>query len=333
MAKQLSFYGTEIFTTAHHLSLSWDTLNQFKHSKSKTVSFLVHSKSSLINNRTLLDYWNRAFSSFDIVEKIFTHNVSHDSVPVGTAVMLMMSISSLRQIVTCKLVVVMFRGFSLFAKWILRCAKQVCSSGKTSNLWSWCVSFELSWDRDNVTWRDFRFPLRYNMRSALFGEILRSVGWKFLTEVSGKFIGPIFSGQAVQDLFISGTCSVPPDKCSYFIIHWTIQRCIVLATGFAKGKRWHGWLRHCVTSRKVAGSTGIGIFNWHNPSGRTTALGSIQSLTDSSTRNISWRVKADGALAWQPYHLHMPIVLKSLTLSLLGPSWPTFRFFFTAFIK
>jgi len=32
----------------------------------------------------------------------------------------------------------------------------------------------------------------------------------------------------------------------------------------------------------------IGIFQWHNPSGRTTALGSTQPLTEMSTRCISW---------------------------------------------
>jgi hypothetical protein len=51
------------------------------------------------------------------------------------------------------------------------------------------------------------------------------------------------------------------------------------------------WLRHCATNRKVAGSIPygvIGIFQWHNPSGRTMALGSTQPLTEMSTRNISW---------------------------------------------
>jgi len=36
------------------------------------------------------------------------------------------------------------------------------------------------------------------------------------------------------------------------------------------------WLRHCSTSREVAGSIPdgvIGIFRLHNPSGRTMALG------------------------------------------------------------
>ena len=39
----------------------------------------------------------------------------------------------------------------------------------------------------------------------------------------------------------------------------------------------------------------IGIFHWHNPSGRTMALGSTQPLTEMSTRNVSWEVKAAGA--------------------------------------
>ena len=52
---------------------------------------------------------------------------------------------------------------------------------------------------------------------------------------------------------------------------------------------WRSWLRHCATSRKVAGSIPygvIGIFHWHNPSGRTMALGLTQPLTEMSTRNI-----------------------------------------------
>jgi hypothetical protein len=43
---------------------------------------------------------------------------------------------------------------------------------------------------------------------------------------------------------------------------------------------WRSWWRHCATSRKVAGSIPdgvIGIFHWHNSSGRTMALGLTQS--------------------------------------------------------
>ena len=49
------------------------------------------------------------------------------------------------------------------------------------------------------------------------------------------------------------------------------------------------------TSWKVTGLIPIGvtgIFHWHNPSGQTMALGSTQPLTEMSTRNISWGVKA-----------------------------------------
>jgi len=39
----------------------------------------------------------------------------------------------------------------------------------------------------------------------------------------------------------------------------------------------------------------MGIFNWHNPSSRTMALELTQLLTEMSTRNISWVLKAAGA--------------------------------------
>jgi hypothetical protein len=50
-------------------------------------------------------------------------------------------------------------------------------------------------------------------------------------------------------------------------------------------------LKHCATSRKVAGSfpvVFIGIFYWLYPADSTMALGSIQPLTERNTRNIAW---------------------------------------------
>jgi len=91
------------------------------------------------------------------------------------------------------------------------------------------------------------------------------------------------------------------------------------------GTRWRSWLRHCATSQKVASSIPdgvIGIFHWHNPSGRTKALGSTQTLTEISTRNISWGVKADDTYGWQLYHLQVSTVLKSGSLNPLEPSGP-----------
>jgi hypothetical protein len=40
---------------------------------------------------------------------------------------------------------------------------------------------------------------------------------------------------------------------------------------------------------------GLDFFHWHNPVGRTMALGSTQPLTEMSTRNISWWVNVVGA--------------------------------------
>jgi hypothetical protein len=82
------------------------------------------------------------------------------------------------------------------------------------------------------------------------------------------------------------------------------------------------WLRHCATSRKVAGSIPdgvIGFFHCHNPSDCTMTLGSTQPL---STRNISWGLKVVSAKGRQLYRLHFPIVLKSGCLYLLEPAGP-----------
>jgi len=62
-------------------------------------------------------------------------------------------------------------------------------------------------------------------------------------------------------------------------------------TYLSRGTRCRSWLRHCATSRKVAGSipnSVIVFLHWHNPSGRIMGLGSTQPLTEMSTRNISW---------------------------------------------
>jgi len=48
----------------------------------------------------------------------------------------------------------------------------------------------------------------------------------------------------------------------------------------------------------------------------------LTPLTEMSTRNVSWVVKAADAYGWQPYHLHVPTVLKCGSLNLLEPSVP-----------
>jgi len=76
--------------------------------------------------------------------------------------------------------------------------------------------------------------------------------------------------------------------------------------------------KHCT---KVEGTRG-GAVSWDialRPYG-TMALRLTQPQTEMSTRNISWVLKAAGAWIWQTYHLHVPTVLKSGSLSLLEPS-------------
>jgi len=52
------------------------------------------------------------------------------------------------------------------------------------------------------------------------------------------------------------------------------------------------------------------------------ALGLTQPLTEMSVKNISLEIKKAGVYGWQPYHLHVPSVLKSGNLKLFEPSGP-----------
>jgi hypothetical protein len=55
------------------------------------------------------------------------------------------------------------------------------------------------------------------------------------------------------------------------------------------------WLRHCATSRNVAGSIPdkvIGYFKWPNPSSRTTALGVDSASNRNEYQESSWGVKS-----------------------------------------
>ena len=84
------------------------------------------------------------------------------------------------------------------------------------------------------------------------------------------------------------------------LLCWEINHTKYQQTAICYGARcwWRSWLRHCATSLKVAGSIPdgvIGIFHWHNPSGRTMVLRLTQPLKEMSTRNISWGIKEAGA--------------------------------------
>jgi hypothetical protein len=58
-----------------------------------------------------------------------------------------------------------------------------------------------------------------------------------------------------------------------------------------RGTRWRsGWRTALQTGRSRVRFPMVllDFFHWHDPSGRTMALGSTQPLTEMSTRNISW---------------------------------------------
>jgi len=87
-------------------------------------------------------------------------------------------------------------------------------------------------------------------------------------------------------------------KKNWLVLEYISKKCTTCDKNYVSystllGARcwWRSWLRHCATSRKVAGSIPddvIGIFHLHNHSGRTMDLGLIQPLTEMSTRNVSW---------------------------------------------
>jgi len=81
------------------------------------------------------------------------------------------------------------------------------------------------------------------------------------------------------------------------------------------------WLRHSATSRKVAGSIPddfTGNFHWHKSFRPRYDHGVDSASNRNEYQEYFLGVKTAGASGW-PYHLHVPIVLKSVSLSLLEP--------------
>jgi hypothetical protein len=85
-------------------------------------------------------------------------------------------------------------------------------------------------------------------------------GWKNRNRAYGFL-------ESEQEAVIANSYRQWFESTSYIMICYTVTM----------GHAMTQWLRHCATNRKVAGSIPdgvIGIFHWHNPSGRTMALGS-----------------------------------------------------------
>jgi hypothetical protein len=75
------------------------------------------------------------------------------------------------------------------------------------------------------------------------------------------------------------------DKCTAFLLFLNKGSTVIFYHLFSSALL----VSHYDTSRKIAGSNPdevIGFLNWPNPSSRTMALGSTQSLTEMSTTNL-----------------------------------------------
>ena len=97
---------------------------------------------------------------------------------------------------------------------------------------------------------------------------------------------------------------------NFFVIILLWQHILYLCTLFlVQGGKWTGY-------RGV-----VGILLWHNPSGRTMALGSTQPLTETSTRCISWG-KGGRCVRLTTLPPSCAVVMKSGNLNFLEPSGP-----------
>ena len=78
------------------------------------------------------------------------------------------------------------------------------------------------------------------------------------------------------------------------------------------------WLRHWATNRFPIVSLESFIDLTFLDAILTLTM--TQPLTEMSTRNIFWGIKAAKAQGWQPYHLHVPNVWKSVHINFLESS-------------
>ena len=103
---------------------------------------------------------------------------------------------------------------------------------------------------------------------------------------------------------------------------------IILQPLMKWGPRWRSWLRHCATSQKVAGSIPdgvIGIFHWHNSSGRT--MRRADNLATFMCR-LSWNLGT--STSWNPLGLFRPVMGLLYLQSLMKCVLHHIRFLFSS---
>jgi hypothetical protein len=161
---------------------------------------------------------------------------------------------------------------------------------------NWCNGY-YSWDGSDINASSFSLAKKYYSATYL-------QGMDKIAKIRGRVTGYPDSETKSSQIW---------RKCS--IAEWRTPQSDYNSRQFVETHPLYAALGS--TPNSVSGS-----FRWHDPCGRTAALGSTQPLTEMSTRNISIGVKAADAYGWQPYHLHVLIFLKSGSHSPLEPFRP-----------
>jgi hypothetical protein len=110
---------------------------------------------------------------------------------------------------------------------------------------------------------------------------------------------------------------------AYRFVKWKnlIQLFIISCTFIPLGDAV-GWGTALQAGRSLVRFTMLSLEFFININGSTMALGLTQPLTEVSTGNISWGIKAASMYGWQLYHHYVPTVLKSGSLKLLDFAGP-----------
>jgi hypothetical protein len=147
--------------------------------------------------------------------------------------------------------------------------------------------------------RESQFDELFGLRHIAVSWAICITCWKTSSEfyMHNVFTHFIWFVSSLRDGFVTERlCSRRERNWSYTILYNVSDRQSSKVGNLSSVNSQHPlFMCHCTTKLE-----GRGIdFRWchwnyplHNPSGRTKALGSSQPLTEMSTRNISWEVKA-----------------------------------------
>jgi hypothetical protein len=164
---------------------------------------------------------------------------------------------------------------------------------EVTKLWSsWFLCCVLWWVSCNVLEEsvDCTFSVTESYTGECFNRTLKTImsstfTWQLVLQLLCKCVG----------FLVSDILKVYAQMDSVLHYHCHESHCDMISDTVLERLGARGGAVGWGTALQVRRSWVIGIFNWHNPSGCTMTLGLTQPLTEMSTRNISWEVKAAGA--------------------------------------